>query len=62
MQLERTLGIRIERMQPDTAGPETLNRAPVVISRIGGPLRPRIVSTSRMARLPGEILQAQLEN
>src|SRR5271156_2772703 len=62
MQLERTLGIRMERMQPDNPAAEPLHRAPVVISRIGGPLRPRIVSTSRMVRLPGEILQAQLEN
>jgi len=62
MQLERTLGIRMERMQPDNTASEPLHRGPVVITRIGGALRPRIVSTSRMARLPGEILQAQLEN
>ena len=55
-QLERTLGIRMERMQADSdlpaAKPErAMNIGPIVSAP--GP---------RMARLPGEVFQSQLEN
>jgi ATP-dependent RNA helicase RhlE len=55
-QLERTLGIRMERMRTDGAllePKEQVQRGADRISSGSGP---------RMVRLPGEILQAQLEN
>src|SRR3984893_4713519 len=51
-QLERTLGIRIERMQADDSPRENRQR-PLDINRIES------VPRSRMVRLPGEILQIQ---
>ncbi|HUX09105.1 MAG TPA: DEAD/DEAH box helicase [Terriglobia bacterium] len=53
-QLERTLGIRMERMQADTNLPQRQERAPAVADRMAAP------SKFRMARLPGEFLQAQM--
>ena len=53
-QLERTLGIRMERMQAETSLPNRQERAPAVADRLPSPAK------YRMARLPGEILQAQL--
>jgi ATP-dependent RNA helicase RhlE len=57
LQLERTLGIRMERMQPESA--------PRPLTQLGGriePVRTRAVPAARMTRLPGEILQAHLGN
>ena len=64
MQIERTLGIRIERIQlTDEPAPTVLNRKPVVIGRMETALRQRTgPSSQRMTRLAGEILQVQLEN
>jgi ATP-dependent RNA helicase RhlE len=53
-QLERTLGIRIERMQADDSPRESRER-PLDINRMES------VPRSRMVRLPGEILQIQME-
>ena len=53
-QLERTLGIRMERMQGETNLPQRQERAPAVAERMTSP------SKYRMARLPGEIIQAQM--
>ena len=57
LQLERTLGIRMERMQADGQLP-ALKPEPtqVEIDRM------HTNSASRMTRLPGEILQAQFAN
>jgi ATP-dependent RNA helicase RhlE len=55
-QLERTLGIRMERMQADSQLPETQDRPRDGASRMSSTPGPRIV------RLPGEILQAQMES
>ena len=55
-QLERTLGIRMERMRTDGALLEPKEQAQQGTDRISSGSRPRMV------RLPGEILQAQLEN
>ena len=55
-QLERTLGIRMERMQTD--GPLAEPRQQVQ----RGTNRIPVSSGTRMVRLPGEILQAQMEN
>lgn len=57
LQLERTLGIRMERVQPESA-PQPLTQ---VRSKME-PIRTRPTSSPRMARLPGEILQAHLGN
>jgi ATP-dependent RNA helicase RhlE len=64
MQIERTLGIRIERVQlSDEPAPTVLNRKPVLIGRMETALRQRTgASSQRMTRLAGEILQVQLEN
>ena len=64
MQIERTLGIRIERIQlTDEPAPTVLNRKPVLIGRMETALRQRTgPSSQRMTRLAGEILQVQLEN
>ncbi len=52
-QLERSLGIRMERMRTDDKSPEVRNRIQVNIKRVES--RP----SARIARLPGEVLQAQ---
>jgi len=64
MQIERTLGLRIERVQlADEPAPSVLNRKPVAIGRMETALRQRTgPSSQRMTRLAGEILQVQLEN
>ncbi len=64
MQIERTLGLRIERVQlADEPAPTVLNRKPVLIGRMETALRQRTgPSSQRMTRLAGEILQVQLEN
>ena len=62
-QLERTLGIRIERIQlSDDPAPRVLNRTPVAIGRMETAMRARNGHSARMPRLAGEILQVQLEN
>ena len=62
-QLERTLGIRIERIQlSDEPVPAQLNRKPVAIGRMETAMRARSGHSARMPRLAGEILQVQLEN
>jgi ATP-dependent RNA helicase RhlE len=55
-QLERTLGIRIERMQAHHDFSEHKEH------RHGGPPRQSAASQPRMVRLPGEFLQAQMGN
>ena len=55
-QLERTLGIRIERMRAEGGPVETQIRKQDNIDR-AEPIR-----KSTMIRLPGEVLQAQMEN
>jgi ATP-dependent RNA helicase RhlE len=52
LQLERALGIRMERMQADNDLPARPERPRIEMTPIGSP-------TTRMARLPGELLQAQ---
>jgi len=62
-QLERTLGIRIERIQlSDDPAPRVLNRTPVAIGRMETAMRARNGHSARMPRLAGEILQVQFEN
>jgi ATP-dependent RNA helicase RhlE len=63
-QLERTLGVRIERIPlSDEPVPTQLTRKPVAIGRMETAMRQRTgTHSSRMTRLPGEILQVQLEN
>ena len=62
-QLERTLGIRIERIQlSDEPAPTVLNRKPVAIGRMETAMRARNGHSARMPRLAGEILQVQFEN
>lgn len=62
-QLERTLGIRIERIQlSDDPAPTVLNRTPVAIGRMETAMRARNGHSARMPRLAGEILQVQFEN
>jgi len=57
LQLERTLGIRMERMQADgTSIPDNKPRAKAETPRFNN------APISGMVRLPGEVLQAQLEN
>jgi len=53
-QLERTLGIRMERMVAETNLPKRQERATAGTDRLPSPAK------FRMARLPGEVLQAQL--
>jgi ATP-dependent RNA helicase RhlE len=63
MQLERTLGLRIERVQLSDEPSQALNRKPIAIGRMETALRQRTgPSSQRMTRLAGEILQVQLEN
>jgi ATP-dependent RNA helicase RhlE len=54
LQLERTLGIRMERMQAD----DDASAAPVRTRRSDEQIEPRRLSA--LVRLPGEVLQAQL--
>src|SRR6266852_3421856 len=54
-QLERTLGLKMERMHMDGAPPVKPGRVRVHVDRIDSAPGPR------MLRLPGEILQAQME-
>jgi ATP-dependent RNA helicase RhlE len=62
-QLERTLGIRMERIQlSDEPMPAQLNRKPVTIARMETAMRARNGHSARMPRLAGEILQVQFEN
>ena len=62
-QLERTLGLRIERIQlSDDPAPTLLNRKPVTIGRMETAMRASNGHSARMPRLAGEILQVQLEN
>src|SRR6202047_3997548 len=62
-QLERTLGIRIERIQlSDEPAPTMLKRKPVAIGRMETAMRARNGHSARMPRLAGEILQVQFEN
>ena len=55
-QLERTLGIRMERMRVDSDLLENGKRISGTIDRVQSTPR------SRMVQLPGEVLQAQMEN
>jgi len=55
-QLERTLGIRMERMQADDTPFENLPRRPTAMKGVASAPR------SRMVPLPGEILQIQMES
>ena len=55
-QLERTLGIRMERMQTDDTPFVTRERRPIDLDRLESSSR------SRMVRLPGEVLQIQMES
>ncbi len=55
-QLERTLGIRMERMRVDSDLVENGKRISGTIDRVQSTPR------SRMVQLPGEVLQAQMEN
>src|SRR6204780_1322452 len=60
MALERTLGIKMERMQlADEPAPAQLNRKPAPIGRMEIAMRAR---NGRMPRLAGETLQVQYEN
>jgi ATP-dependent RNA helicase RhlE len=61
MQLERTLGIRMERIQVDGSKfPERVERTTPVVQRF--PLASASAPISGMVRLPGEIMEVQLEN
>jgi ATP-dependent RNA helicase RhlE len=55
-QLERTLGIRMERLQPDDSPLEMRERRPIDLNRLESAPR------SRMVRLPGEVLQIQMQS
>ena len=55
-QLERTLGIRMERMQADDTPFENLHLRPTAMNRVASAPR------SRMVPLPGEVLQIQMES
>ncbi len=55
-QLERTLGIRMERMRTDGALPEPRDQVQRGVDRRPAGSRPRMVC------LPGEVLQAQMES
>jgi ATP-dependent RNA helicase RhlE len=66
LQLERTLGIKMERMPtPDfrqDAQAQTLERKPNRMELIGAATRLTSTGAPRMPRLPGEYLQAQVES
>jgi ATP-dependent RNA helicase RhlE len=62
-QLERTLGIRMERMSSvGTSEEDQQRRQDRIRSNGTGPQPDRIATGSRMVRLPGEFLQAQMQN
>jgi len=62
-QLERTLGIKIERLRADDHQPSiTVNRRAEIHSDAQRQARPAVLSRSTMIRLPGEVLQTQMEN
>jgi ATP-dependent RNA helicase RhlE len=62
-QLERTLGIRMERMSSvGTSEKDQQRRQDRIRSNGTGPQPDRIATGSRMVRLPGEFLQAQMQN
>ena len=70
LQLERTLGIKIERMTPESVPPAPPSKLRVAMERMASgqmdaerAARPRSAhsSSARITRLPGEVLQAQLE-
>jgi len=56
--LERTLGIKMERMQADTNAPARPTRTQLDLARLDAAPAP----AHKMARLPGEVLQAHFEN
>jgi ATP-dependent RNA helicase RhlE len=61
LQLERTLGIRMERIQVDGSKlPERVERTTPIVQRF--PLASASAGISGMVRLPGEIMEVQLEN
>jgi ATP-dependent RNA helicase RhlE len=70
MQLERTLGLRIERMHEGGEPSEERITAHVPVQALrvnaspnaGDTVRAEVASGSRMVRLPGEILQIQMES
>jgi ATP-dependent RNA helicase RhlE len=57
-QLERSLGIKIERMRPDETAtlPEVQERKPIHLSRMDS------VQRAERFVLPGEVFQSQMEN
>jgi ATP-dependent RNA helicase RhlE len=62
-QLERTLGIRMERMSSvGTSEKDQQRRQDRIRSNGTGPQPDRVATGSRMVRLPGEFLQAQMQN
>jgi ATP-dependent RNA helicase RhlE len=62
-QLERTLGIRMERMSSvGTSEEDQQRRQDRIRSNGTGPQPDRVATGSRMVRLPGEFLQAQMQN
>jgi ATP-dependent RNA helicase RhlE len=56
--LERTLGIRMERMKPEGDFSARPDRTAIDLARLDSAPAP----ASRMARLPGEVLQAHFDN
>ncbi len=65
-QLERTLGIRMERMteHPQDGRLENANRKRAIVGKVNPILANAVAlsSKSKMPRLPGEVFQVQLEN
>jgi ATP-dependent RNA helicase RhlE len=59
-QLERTLGIKMERLRADAHSSETGERRPVNLPTITA--RTASMSKPTIVALPGEVLQTQLEN
>jgi ATP-dependent RNA helicase RhlE len=62
MQLERTLGIKMERMSADLSRSEVRPREPVHKTQPVDKVRIASASLARMIRLPGEVLQVQMES
>jgi ATP-dependent RNA helicase RhlE len=60
MQLERTLGIRIERIPAPDHLSEPQHRRPGVADRVAPAPRAASAGGSKLVRLPGEYLQAQM--
>jgi ATP-dependent RNA helicase RhlE len=56
--LERTLGIRMERMQADVEFAERPERPRIELDRARSGYASQSGATARMARLPGEVFQA----